>query len=109
MRNYDLRMKMIQKRISQLRMRRAGRQVKELSCCCTVLTATLAVMLHSQMGSAALSVQENCSAILLEGSDGAYFVTAMFAFILGAAIALCGIRFRRKTQFVTVWEEKQND
>lgn len=109
MREKKARMEAIRKRTLELRHRRDTKTVYSLSGICILLSGTLSILLRGQIGESMLSVQENCSAILLDGCDGAYFVTAMFAFIFGAVIALCGVRLKKKTQFVSIWEEKRND
>lgn len=97
MRKMKARMEAIRKRTLALRDRRNTKLLYSLSGICILLSGTLSVLIREQIGESMLSVQENCSAILIDGYDGAYFVTAMFAFTFGAVIALCVIKLKGRS------------
>lgn len=109
MREHNERMKAIRARILDFRSKKYQKLIGELSAVCAVLVAVLATFIHDKMGSGALMVQERCGAILLSDSDGAYFVIALLAFILGAAFTAVCIGIRQKQRYSRSLEEIRND
>lgn len=109
MREHDERMKAIRARILELRSRRYQKLVGRLSAVCVVLLAMLGTFIHDRMGSGILMVQERCGAILLRDSDGAYFVVALLAFMLGAAFTAVCVSIRQKQRYRRSLEEIRND
>lgn len=109
MREHDERMKAIRARILEFRSRKYQKLVGQLSALCAVLVAVLGTFIHDRMGSGILMVQERCGAILLRDSDGAYFIIALLAFILGAAFTAVCVGIRQKQRYSRSLEEIQND
>ena len=109
--DHRTRMNRIRAAVRAERGRREKRAIAGLSCICVMLCATVSVLVRQEMGSGTLIVRESYGAVLLYGSQGVGFMTALLAFLTGTVFTLLCIKLkdRKKRQEREVMEYAKSE
>lgn len=86
----------IRRRARQLQKKRENTQMALLSVLCICLTGQIAVLIHATRTPGICTVAAGYGAVLLQNGADAYVVVAVAAFMLGMALAVAGIRWKKR-------------
>ena len=94
----QIRLQKIQYR-TQIRKRRRERCILSvLSCACLLLMTAIGTLLEQVQFPGISTVESGYSSVLLRNGAGAYIVVGIAAFVVGVALTLICIRWKKKNQ-----------